>query len=229
MTKKIRFIESNNLLSQPEKDQIIAFFNKHPNYENQIDWNKKSLNFKDFLNIMKKAENSKKKCRIKAKLDPKSLFSRIKCQIICETKDFLIIVPSNRKAVIFFNSHQCGGEGARWCIGGKRSNRIWKNYLASGAQFYFVYFINRNKLLGKKMMIEYDDIIEDFKLWLQNGCSVSFHFFGYYLMKNFCLASKDNNGKQLLLEFYDDLFDTKKFPENDLLLQLVKKTYEDDE
>ena len=47
MTKKARIINRLNTLSATEKETAIAFFSKHHNYENLIDWNNKSLMNKD--------------------------------------------------------------------------------------------------------------------------------------------------------------------------------------
>lgn len=50
---KDRFIDSNSNLTQDQKNEIKNFFNKHPNYENKIDWNKyRHLTYDDFKSVL---------------------------------------------------------------------------------------------------------------------------------------------------------------------------------
>ena len=39
-------------LTPNQKEEIKAFFTKHPSYENKIDWNNKSLSYKDFESLL---------------------------------------------------------------------------------------------------------------------------------------------------------------------------------
>ena len=56
MTKKARFIKSNKLLSDAKKEQTISFFSTHPNYEKYIDWNSKSVSFRDYKKVFRLVE-----------------------------------------------------------------------------------------------------------------------------------------------------------------------------
>ena len=61
MTKKAKIINRLNTLSATEKETAIAFFSKHHNYENLIDWNNNSLMNKDSEKAFGIARNSHKR------------------------------------------------------------------------------------------------------------------------------------------------------------------------
>ena len=223
MTKKARFIKNNELLTIAQKEEMISFFNTHPNYENLIDWNKKKINYKDFIKIKKTAECSKKYL----KKNPQKLFNKKYFKIISQTDKFLIILPLSRKAFIFFNSFQCGGEGAVWCVGDKYFADDWKYYLSGNNRiFYFIYFLEKNIFFGKKMLVEYNVYKNEIELWLQDGCPYNFTYFKYFLRNHYNICKEDPEDKQLFLEFDNVVIDTNKVTENSFLLQLVKKAYE---
>jgi hypothetical protein len=77
------------------------------------------------------------------------LFEGYNCNIISEKSDFLIIVPFDRRCTHFINSYNCGGEGARWCIGHKRE-LYWENYMREGSIFYLIFFVKNDPFFGKK-------------------------------------------------------------------------------
>ena len=184
MTKKLRFIENNPLLSEKGKKKTAAFFDRYPNYEKFIDWNKKIIAFNDFKKVFRMAEKSNKNKKRITRENPRVMFKKYQCDLISETDDFLIIIPNNWSAAVFFNSFRCGGEGANWCIGNKDSPHFWEKYINNGTLFYFVFFKNKNTL-GKKLMIEYNGRDDKIYLWLQDGRRINFDRFGYILKEKY--------------------------------------------
>jgi hypothetical protein len=168
MTKKARFIETLDALSSDKKKEITDFFTKHPNYENHIDWNSKSLTYHDFEEVFTLAENSSRSIRRKAKTDPRLLFTKHNCEIIRQTDDFLIVVPLDWECAVFFDSFECGGEGARWCIGNSDDAAHWNNYLANNNVFFLIFFTNKHLVFGRKIIIQYRVKDNKYTLWLQN-------------------------------------------------------------
>jgi len=82
------------------------------------------------------------------------MFTNQNCRIIAQTKDFIIVIPLDWHCAVFLNSFNCGGEGAKWCIGSKDSETNWDEYMAQGNIFYFIYFFKRHPIFGKKIIIE---------------------------------------------------------------------------
>ena len=172
-TKKSRFLKKLDL-SQDEKDIIVKFFTKYPQYEKCIDWNQISrLSFQDFKNVFEIAEKSKKNIKRKAKENPTLLLEKYRCKILCQTKYFLIAVPLDWECAVFLNSFECGGEGAKWCIGDRNNPKHWVAYSKDKNIFAFVLFTEKHPVFGKKILLQYNfEIDDDFVLWLQNDKAV---------------------------------------------------------
>jgi uncharacterized protein YceK len=169
MTKKARFIEKLDALSADERKKTTDFFTKHPNYENHIDWNNASLTYRDFEKVLSLAENSSRNIKRKAKTDPRVLFEKYNCEIIRETGDFLIVVPLDWECAVFFNSFDCGGEDARWCIGKSDNAAHWNSYLAEENVFFLIFFVNKHPVYKKKAVIQCHVKDGQYTLWLQDN------------------------------------------------------------
>jgi hypothetical protein len=165
-TKKARFIDTLSTLSDAEKDEVKSFFSKHSVYENKIDWNNKNLCYTDFQQVFKLADSSSKNRKQEAKKNPIMLFTSRDCKIITQTKDFIIATPLTWECAVYFNSFKCGGEGAKWCIGDKKRSDHWNRYIEDGIVFFFVYFLNKDFIFGKKIIISYSTNCDTFNLYL---------------------------------------------------------------
>jgi hypothetical protein len=82
------------------------------------------------------------------------MFKNQKCKIVKETKEFVILVPLDWNCAKFLNSLNCGGEGAKWCIGSTKTDKHWNKYINDGIIFYCMYFFERHPVFGKKLLIE---------------------------------------------------------------------------
>ena len=146
MTKKARFINKLSALSAKEKKESISFFTVHPVYENRIDWNNKNLKPADFEAVFALSRMSRKNRK-----NSINMFKNFNCKIITHTNEFIILVPLDWRCAQFFTSFDCGGEGAKWCIGREDA---WDNYMNDASIFYFMFFFERHPVFGKKLMIE---------------------------------------------------------------------------
>jgi len=169
MTRKTRFIRRLHSVTHNEKEDIIAFFSKYPLYESYIDWNKKSLTYKDFETVFELAGNSRKNRRKKIKTNPEEFFKNYNCRIAGKTDEFIILMPLDWACAVFLNSFECGETGAVWCIGRKHTYRFWNNYIKDGDLFYFAFFLKKDVVWGKKIMIQYSRKNDSFYTWLQNN------------------------------------------------------------
>jgi len=165
MTKKARFIDKLTSLNVDEKEKVKTFFTKYPVYENRIDWNCKTLSFSDFEKIFIKAEASGKAIKRKAKNNPEVLFEGYNCRIVHKADNFLIVMPLDWECAVFFNSFNCGGLGAKWCIGNKYSGNHWNDYVSQGNAFYLIYFIGKHYIGCKKALVQYDEKSDEFLIW----------------------------------------------------------------
>lgn len=125
MNNKDKLIDRVPSLTDEQKQQAKDFFKKYSNYENKIDWNKiKTLTWKDFEEVFELAKQSKSA----KKSDLRSLFNDSNFRIINEDDNFIYVAPLNWDAAKFMDSYQCGGQGAKWCIGWSEDKRYWNSY-----------------------------------------------------------------------------------------------------
>jgi len=165
MTKKAALINRLNFLSAEEKDNVISFFNKYPVYENRIDWNSKTLKFKDFKKVFTMADTSKNKQKKEAKGNYKSLFKGYNCRVIEQTKRYVIVMPLDWECAVFLNSFDCGDEGAKWCIGEKNNFYYWNEYISYKNLFYFILFKEKHPEYGKKIILKYNIENQNICIW----------------------------------------------------------------
>ena len=174
MTKKIGLINRLSSLSAAEKETVSAFFDKNPVYENRIDWNNTSLTYGDFEKVFEDANASRKKIKRDSKLNPALLFDGYNCRIVKQTKDYLIVTPLDWECAVFFNSFNCGGERAKWCIGDKRNFNHWNKYISEGVLFYLLLFTKEYSDCGRKIIFEVDKKNSDGFLWNAENKNISF-------------------------------------------------------
>jgi hypothetical protein len=169
MTKKARFIEKLDSLSADEKREVTDFFTKHRNYENRLDWNSTALVYEDFEKVFSLTKNSSRSIKQKAKNDPGALFEKYNCEIISQTRNFLIVVPLDWQCAVFFNTFNCGGEGAYWCIGNAGDASYWNGYLSNKNVFFLIFFVNNHHVFKRKAIIQCHAKNGKCTLWLQNN------------------------------------------------------------
>jgi len=165
MTKKARIINQLDSLSVSEKEAVIAFFNEHPVYENRVDWNNKTLVYGDFEKIFAMAKTSGKRQKREANVNPEVLFKGYNCRIVKQTKRYFIVMPLDWECAVFLNSYDCGGEGARWCIGQKNNFYYWNRYISGKNFFYFIFFIHKHPEYGKKVILQYSRKNNNIRAW----------------------------------------------------------------
>ena len=134
---KARFINKADLTDE-EKDKYIKFFNAHPNLDNLVKWQDPNDVTREKLEAIynRTVANSKEKKLSKQKyrqaLDngPAQLFlSRPNdFKIIDENDKFLFVQVLTYEGAKFCDSPECGGQGAKWCIGYEKTDEYWKSY-----------------------------------------------------------------------------------------------------
>ena len=172
--KKDHLIKRNPNLTDEQKQEIIELLEKHPSYENKIDWNKSnSLVYEDFLSVLRPLYIND--------LDPRGLIEGQDYDILYESEDEVLyfIYTYNASRILASNSVEpemwteipdwCGREefndkahafghfdsehgymkpGAKWCISMQTSDRYWNQY-SSDFHFFF-WFRNSNRLRNNK-------------------------------------------------------------------------------
>lgn len=174
-TSMIKKLVLPDIEDQKEKDEykqeLLAFFKSHSNFENKIDWNKyKTLTKKDFDPIISSAENTKgaEKRREKAEIssDIKNIFKSQKGRlfsIVGENDQWLFVAPLNYEAAKFCDSSENQGAGAQWCIGYEKTDEYWYNYMHDGSVFVMAFNKDYKNLSARdikkklKFMIQRDD------------------------------------------------------------------------
>jgi len=78
-------------------------------------------------------------------------------------------MPIDWECAVYFNSFDCGGTGAKWCIGDKNNYKHWNSYVSKNNVFYYVFFIKQNFFYGKKLIFQFNTTSRKFLLWDSNN------------------------------------------------------------
>ena len=126
------------------KATLVAFFKRHPNYENKIDWNKaKTLTRKDFESVLS-LEGSLSGEENASSTDKNilNIFKSIKgrkFKIVGENPRWLFVAPLNWEAAVYCDSSENQGAGAKWCIGYEENSIYWNDYTSKGSVFVMAF------------------------------------------------------------------------------------------
>ena len=156
LEKKDHLIKKLTSLTDEQKQQAIDFFNKHPNYENEIDWNRKDLTWEDFDAVINKSRDTKSQIKKAVKKGIEGLQEGEDYIYLgtfkYEGSDVDAYIPLNWKGSRVLASDQVppllstvfdGFTGAKWCIAYQKTDQYWNSYTGRGDWFIF--------LLGEKV------------------------------------------------------------------------------
>jgi len=143
LEKKDHIIRKIPNLTNEQKEELINFFDKHPNYENRIDWNRwRTLTYEDFKGILEIESKTQKKKSVK--------ISGIKG--LKEGEDYIQLkglpddtqgyIPLNYEASKFIASRYVGGIEGRWCTAYQKTREYWEKYTSEN--IILIYLINNN-------------------------------------------------------------------------------------
>jgi hypothetical protein len=146
-------IKKLNNLSDSEKEELIDFFEIHPNLENKIDWNNPDLTFDDFTEIIADTAISKNNVNKQLKEgDLGAIWERHPtAEILYQTDNIIFVAPTTWEDYKFINSLSCYGIGAKWCLGSSKHNMHWKKYTEQGDILVFVYSPKGGWIINGKM------------------------------------------------------------------------------
>ena len=141
LEKKDHLIKKLSSLTDEQKQQAIDFFNKYPNYESEIDWNRKDLSWDDFEAVINKPRNTKSQIKKAVKKGIEGLQEGVDYDFLGEDiykgKPFSVYIPANWKGSRVLASDQVepklgtvydGYTGAKWCISYQKTDKFWKSY-----------------------------------------------------------------------------------------------------
>ena len=143
LENKNHLIDKLNLTSE-QKEEIKAFFLKHPSYESKIDWNNKSLQYKDFeplLALDGKSKTQAKKYGLVGLVEGKDYVDFGETDIP-ELGSCLLYQPLTYLGSKTLASNAVApikGNGAKWCIAYQKTDEYWSNYTKQGIKFLFVF------------------------------------------------------------------------------------------
>lgn len=133
-----------------------------------------------------------------------------------ETEEYLFLSVLSYDAAKYCDSFECGGEGAKWCIGYEKDDGYWKDYVNNN-KYLFVLAFNKKEYANKskeknklKYMLTFDpECIEESKAWVQDDnevlcipCTEWKHKFGRSF--NEILKSIDNADVISAVHFEED-------------------------
>ncbi len=156
--KKDHLINRIDSLTPSQKDEIISFFQKYPQHESKIDWNKiKELTYDDF----KKVIQTQHEIVINTRDSAESIADEGKDYIEIDSihkynKAFLAITS---KGMDYLASKKVGGIQGIWCVAGEQGDQ-WFNVTYKEYKF-IVYVTKKNKyaIALKKPRVEFSRTI----------------------------------------------------------------------
>lgn len=134
---KARFINKADLTTE-EKEKYIKFFDTHPSFDNLVNWQNPNGVTRDklediynkYLAASEEKKANKEKYKKAINEGPKQLFlDRPKdFRIIDENDKFIFVSVLTYEGAKFCDSPECGGQGAKWCIGYEKDDSYWRSY-----------------------------------------------------------------------------------------------------
>lgn len=151
-------------LTDDQKEQLKAFFKKHPNFENKIDWNNKGLqwaDFQDLIAIEGKTKTQAKKKGLEGLTEGKDY--EIIDQGQSDMGPWIIYYPLNHKASQTLASTKTVPviEG-KWCIA-MNDSHYWFDYTRRAIDFFFVFFFPEIGNTGAKFAISRQPLDQSFE------------------------------------------------------------------
>lgn len=132
---------------QKARNEMKAFFKKYNTWENKLNWNKlATITYADFKKIRDQASQTKgAQKREIASGNIQAIFKSVrnrKFEIVGENDNWLFVAPLTYEAAVYCDSSENQGAGAQWCIGYKKDDSYWKNYIKNGSVFIMAF--NKN-------------------------------------------------------------------------------------
>ena len=132
--KKDHLIKRLNL-TDDQKEKLISFFNKYPNFESKIDWNNRNLKWEDFSDLL--ANEGKSNSQVK-KRGIEGLIEGTDYNIAFEDENQIMYEILTHRASRAIASDKVGNSTTgKWCIS-MNDPVYWNNYTKSGKEFYFI-------------------------------------------------------------------------------------------
>lgn len=122
-------------LPEEKKQTLKDFFNKHPNYESRIDWNRRDLSWSDFEDLL--ATEGKSISQAKKK-GIGGLTEGVDYNIVYQNSEGTLYEVLTHLASRILASPKIGvgSVTAKWCISMNQPT-YWKQYKGNGYQFFF--------------------------------------------------------------------------------------------
>lgn len=145
---KARFIDRLNITDE-QKEELKAFFKKHPNFEGKIDWNNKNLTYEDFSELLSMEGNTKssqKKYGLSGQAQIEDLKVGEDYEVLLDTDKYVVYYPLTFKASEVLAKPTTPPEGVtgKWCIAGRNyspgtQDQHWKDYTKNNIDFFFIF------------------------------------------------------------------------------------------
>lgn len=178
LEKKDHLIKKLDLTDE-QKQEAIDFFTKHPNYESEIDWNRKDLTWEDFNNVINKVRSTKSQIKKAVKRGIEGIeegidYLDLGTHSLPSFGNVYIYQPLTWKGSRVLASDQVdpklstdyeGYTGAKWCISYQKTDQYWESYYRN----YVFAFVFGDNIPTKKLAIQiyrgYLDVTESYTCW----------------------------------------------------------------
>ena len=203
LESKDHLIDKLYNLDKRQKEEIKAFFKKHPNYENKIDWNNRDLKYRDFRPVLDLANKSKSAAK---KTGLAGLVEGTDYKFFKSYDYYNVYQPLTHwgSKVLASNKVGVGNVTGQWCIS-MNTDRWWSQYIRQGRVFFFM--IGTEEKLPdqyKKIAICYDT-----KGYNSPSCfdatDRKFSFYDFYAEPEMSKVELNRDWEALLLQIIKDI------------------------
>ena len=155
-------LQNNNIDKNDYYEPLLAFVNSNAADKYKFNWQQKDKAelWREIIEAFTSYLVNSTKSKIKKlnKENPKQVFYNSGLKVINygdsekdlqdadfvffneqENDKFIFVGVLSHKAAVFCDSYNCGGAGAKWCIGYASSNNYWNSYLQKGFNFVLAY------------------------------------------------------------------------------------------
>ena len=143
LEKKDHLIDRLDLTPE-QKEELKAFFAKHPTYESKIDWNNKSLTYKDFESLLAldgKSKTQAKKHGLSGLVEGRDYidFGEVDIEGLGRCHLYQPLTHLGSVTLASNRVPPAKGSGAKWCISMQDTDEHWSSYVNNGIKFLFVF------------------------------------------------------------------------------------------
>lgn len=181
--KKDHLIKKMYQLTPEQQDELIQYFNIHPNFENKLDWNKaKSYTWEEIIKQVGLYQDTKSAKKKKVKMQGvkglKYGEDYLEVPLPESAKEGFTVnayIPLNYEASKLIASDRVGGCEGKWCTAYQKTDDYWMDYIEGGTILIYIliqFFDDGGGLSTDKIAIAYNSDTQSIENFNKDDVSI---------------------------------------------------------